>query len=97
MAKSRRSRKRDGDYEPLDVERIMVGSRRTEVRASGEWTVQPIGEAAALKTYLCPGCSREIPPGTAHIVAWRADGILGPDVDVAARRHWHTHCWKVAR
>jgi len=74
----------------------MVGARRTESRSSGEWVVQPIGEASSVKTYTCPGCSREILPGTAHLVAWRADGLFGPDADVAARRHWHTHCWKVA-
>ena len=97
MAKNRRSRKRDGDHEPLDVDRLMMGARRSELKADGEWVVQPIGAASAVKTYTCPGCSLEIQPGTAHIVAWRADGIFGEEADIAARRHWHSHCWKVAR
>lgn len=40
----------------------------------------------ALKTYLCPGCNREIPPGTGHMVA------IPPD-DPDLRRHWHRGCW----
>ena len=28
-------------------------------------------------------------------VAWRADGVLGEQADLAARRHWHTHCWRI--
>ena len=47
------------------------------------------------KYYTCPGCGIEIPPGAAHIVAWRADGLMGEADDIAARRHWHTHCWKI--
>ncbi|MCB1005683.1 MAG: hypothetical protein KDB35_15980 [Acidimicrobiales bacterium] len=40
----------------------------------------------ATKTYLCPGCNRDIPPGTGHIVAVPR---LAPDL----RRHWHKGCW----
>ena len=47
-------------------------------------------------TASCPGCGRMIEPGTAHLVAWRADGVLGDAADLAARRHWHTHCWRIA-
>ena len=25
----------------------------------------------------------------------RADGMMGEQSDLAARRHWHTHCWKI--
>ena len=32
----------------------------------------PPGSAA--KTYRCPGCDHEVPPGVAHVVAWPADG-----------------------
>lgn len=49
---------------------------------------------AAQKDYVCPGCTATIPAGTAHVVVWRADGVLGDAADLAARRHWHTHCWK---
>jgi len=50
----------------------------------------------SVKSYTCPGCGGSIEPGVAHVVVWRADGILGDAADLAARRHWHTHCWKVA-
>lgn len=40
----------------------------------------------AVKTYLCPGCNREIPPGMGHMVAIPQDA---PDL----RRHWHRGCW----
>ncbi len=95
MARNNRSRKRDADYEPLDVERLTTGWRRTEVRAGRSWVVQPIGAPAAVKAYTCPGCDGTINPGIAHVVAWRSDGILGDDADIAERRHWHERCWKV--
>ncbi len=40
----------------------------------------------AAKTYTCPGCNRDIPPGLGHIVIVPADA---PDL----RRHWHRGCW----
>ena len=40
----------------------------------------------ATKTYICPGCSRDIPPGLGHIVIVPVDA---PDL----RRHWHRGCW----
>ena len=40
----------------------------------------------ATKTYLCPGCNRDIPPGMGHMVALPPDA---PDL----RRHWHRACW----
>ena len=96
MAKNNRSRKRDAEYEPLDVERLTMGFRRTEVRNGREWTVQPISALNANKTYTCPGCSLMIQEGVAHLVAWRNDGILGDKADVEARRHWHQACWKMS-
>lgn len=45
-----------------------------------------ITAADATKTYLCPGCRREIPPGVGHLVAVPPDA---PDL----RRHWHRACW----
>ena len=41
----------------------------------------------ATKRYLCPGCNRDIPPGTGHVVAVPR---LTPD----DRRHWHRGCWQ---
>ncbi|MDE0546922.1 hypothetical protein [Microbacterium sp. C7(2022)] len=75
-------------------ERLLAGWKRTETRGGGEWTVQPVSAAQAQKQYTCPGCGRMIPSGTAHLVVWRADGVLGDHADLAARRHWHTGCWR---
>lgn len=77
-------------------ERLLAGWKRTEVRRGVEWTVQPVSAAQAVKNYTCPGCGTQIEAGVAHLVAWRADGVLGEAADLAARRHWHPHCWKVA-
>ncbi|HEX5857946.1 MAG TPA: hypothetical protein VFY91_07550 [Microbacterium sp.] len=76
-------------------ERMLAGWKRTEVRRGTEWTVQPVSGAQAVKAYVCPGCGRSIDVGVAHLVAWRADGVLGAEADLAARRHWHTRCWKI--
>ena len=40
----------------------------------------------ATKAYRCPGCNREIPAGSGHVVAVPPDA---PDL----RRHWHRGCW----
>ena len=97
MPRSRRPRRRgpEQEPEPLDLERILGGARHTETRRDGVWNVQPQSAAAAAKEYTCPGCGLGIAPGTAHVVAWRADGLFGEDADLAARRHWHTHCWRI--
>lgn len=75
-------------------ERFVAGFRHTEQRHDREWTVQPVGAGQAQKPYTCPGCGGVIALGVPHVVVWRADGILGEAADLAARRHWHTHCWK---
>lgn len=94
MARARR--RRPECPEPEDsFDRLIAGWKRTEVRRGAEWTVQPVSAAQAQKEYVCPGCGRGIAPGTAHLVAWRADGVLGDAADLAARRHWHTHCWRL--
>jgi hypothetical protein len=79
-----------------DVGRLLSGWRRTETRRGKTWSVQPVPSAAATKVYLCPGCNLEIAPGRAHVVVWRADGVLGDAADLEARRHWHSHCWNLA-
>jgi hypothetical protein len=91
-----RGRRRRDDAPGRDVERLTLGWRRTEVRRGVAWTVQPISAANAQKSYVCPGCGREIPPGVEHVAVWRADGVLGDAADLEGRRHWHTHCWKIA-
>ncbi|APZ34352.1 hypothetical protein [Microbacterium aurum] len=75
--------------------RLLSGWKRTETRRGVSYTVQPVGESQAQKTYTCPGCGRDITPRTAHLVVWRADGVLGDAADLAARRHWHTACWRI--
>ena len=97
MPRSNRPRRRGaGDEIPeLDIERALLGRLRTETKRDGIWNVQPHGASAATKAYTCPGCGLEIAPGTTHIVAWRADGLMGEADDLAGRRHWHTHCWKI--
>jgi hypothetical protein len=49
--------------------------------------VRPVQPYAAVKNYLCPGCNREIPAGTGHLV-------VVPRSDPDARRHWHRGCWQ---
>lgn len=95
MASRRRSSKRPWSQEhpELDLDRARGGSR-VERGPDGEWTVRSVSAAAATKAYLCPGCRQEIPPGTAHLVAWANEHLLGPDAALADRRHWHTGCWR---
>jgi hypothetical protein len=97
MPRTNRPRRRGAGDEapPIDLERALLGRLRTEVKRDGSWNVQPHGASAATKTYICPGCGLEITPATAHLVAWRADGLMGEADDLAGRRHWHTHCWKI--
>jgi hypothetical protein len=97
----RSNRPRGRQYRPdevdaIDLARAVSGWRRTETRRGASYNVQPVTESQALKAYRCPGCALEVAPGVAHLVVWRADGVLGDERDLAERRHWHTHCWKVA-
>lgn len=99
MPRSNRPRGRQGggrDEEDTGLDRLLSGWRRTEVRRGTEWNVQPVSSLQAQKSYVCPGCGREIAPGVSHLVAWRADGVLGDAADLAARRHWHEACWRVS-
>ena len=91
----RSNRRRPGAAGNESFERLVSGWKRTETRRGTEWTVQPVGAAQAVKAYTCPGCGRQIESGVAHLVTWRADGVLGEEADLAARRHWHTHCWRI--
>lgn len=85
-----------GDEEPDgDLSRLLAGWRRTEAKRDGSWNVQPVSSLQAVKGYVCPGCSLPIDPGIAHIVAWRADAMLGDAAALADRRHWHNHCWRI--
>lgn len=90
-----RSNRRREEAAELDLERALAGRLRTESKRDGVWNVQPQSASTAVKSYVCPGCGLDIPPGTAHVVTWRADGIMGEADDLAARRHWHAHCWRI--
>ena len=81
--------------DPLDLRQALFGGRRTESKRDGLWNVQPVAAPSAVKAYTCPGCGTPVLPGTAHVVTWRADGLMGESDDLAARRHWHSHCWKI--
>ncbi len=95
MPRSRKRRPSRPEAED-SLDRLLASWKRIEVRRGVEWTVQPVSAPQALKDYTCPGCGRVIEAGTAHLVAWRADGVLGDAADLAARRHWHNHCWRMA-
>ncbi len=77
------------------MERLKTGLRRTEIKRGYTYIVQPIGASKAEKRYTCPECRLSIEPGVEHLVAWKQDGIMGDAHDVAERRHWHKHCWRV--
>lgn len=78
----RRARRREDEPRPL----VLSAFPTTEEHPDGEWLVRRITAAGATKTYRCPGCSQEVRPGTAHVVAWRPG-------EEDHRRHWHTPCW----
>ena len=70
-----------------------TGGRTTQQRNGEDWTVQSIRSSD--KSYRCPGCHQEIPPGTAHVVTWANDSLFGPQAALDARRHWHNRCWEI--
>lgn len=90
-----RGRRETEEVPEIDLARALTGHRHVEGKRDGSWNVQPIAAASALKSYVCPGCGLEVSPGRAHVVTWRADGLMGEADDLAARRHWHSHCWKI--
>jgi hypothetical protein len=95
MPRSNRPRRPKGDEEEFDLSKALIAHKHVEVKRDGEWNVQPLGASNATKVYTCPGCGLEIGPGLAHTVTWRADGLMGEADDLAGRRHWHVHCWKI--
>jgi hypothetical protein len=96
MPRSNRPRgRRPSDDEDVDLSRVLMGRLSTESKRDGLWNVQPLAAASATKSYVCPGCGLEIAPGVAHTVTWRADGLMGEADDLANRRHWHVHCWRI--
>lgn len=86
---ARRNRRRHDDAPPPPSAAGLFA--RTESGPDGrDYVVRHVPAARAAKIYRCPGCDHEIRVGTAHLVAWPADGT-----DAAGdRRHWHTACWQ---
>ncbi|NHI16904.1 hypothetical protein [Microbacterium excoecariae] len=95
MGRSRRRPRSRESSSDASFERLLSGWRRTETRRGSSWSVQPVGPGRSEKPYTCPGCQGAIAAGDAHVVTWREDGVLGAAADLAARRHWHTHCWNI--
>ncbi|MGG5171645.1 ATP/GTP-binding protein [Pseudarthrobacter sp. J1738] len=77
----------------LDLERARNGIARREQAPDGVWMVRSITARNAAKQYVCPGCSRAIMPGIAHLVVWQDDHLFGEETGIAERRHWHPKCW----
>lgn len=78
-----------------DISRTLDPAPRLESDAHGEWFVRFVPVSRARKAYTCPGCRRQVPPGTAHYVVWRNDHIFGDQRAIEERRHWHTKCWEI--
>ncbi len=74
----------------------ILGSQERATRGGREWQTRQIPATRATKVYRCPGCPNDIPVGQAHLVVWRADHLFGDDAGVSERRHWHSHCWRLA-
>lgn len=92
MGRSHRRRRQERPHDD-SLDRLIAGWKRSEYRDGAEWWVQPISSSRAQKQYVCPRCGRSIAAGVAHVVVWRADGVMGDSADLAARRHWHLACW----
>ncbi|WP_432505074.1 hypothetical protein [Kineococcus arenarius] len=69
------------------------GVDRTVTGPDGSWVVRPLRGDTSEKTYRCPGCAQDIPPGRAHVVVWPSRGTFSPGDGVSERRHWHTSCF----
>lgn len=97
MGKKRRGSKWQREHRPLATGITAPGgvAAGRATKRDGEHHVRFISAAASQKSYICPGCHREIPPDTAHVVAWPADWLFGDDRAAAERRHWHSHCWRI--
>lgn len=93
---ARRSRKRPWGAPHRELGDFTATFRHSQAGPGGDsYQVQRVGPSD--RVYRCPGCNRDIPAGTPHVVAWREESLLGWDSGVEARRHWHEACWGRAR
>lgn len=63
----------------------MAAERETDPMGL-EVEVRRVQPYEARKSYVCPGCNRDIRVGEGHLVAVP---VAAPDL----RRHWHRGCW----
>lgn len=91
-----RKHRRSAERAVRDVTHLANGGAQRVTRRGGEWFVRDIPAHRAEKAYRCPDCGGDIPPGRAHVVAWRADHLFGDSAAVQDRRHFHGHCWRLA-
>ncbi len=82
----RRNRPHRADKPEPRPEDDRHGLERTETWRDEEWQMRPVTGSTG-KTYRCPGCDQEIPPGVGHVVAWPQHS------GIDERRHWHRACW----
>ena len=73
------------------------GFAQLVTKSDGDWMVQTMPGGNAAKTYLCPGCARQIAVGVSQVVVWPRDPSIGSTSAVDERRHWHTSCWQRRR
>ncbi|WP_283111257.1 hypothetical protein [Micrococcus luteus] len=91
---SRRSRPSPARSDPIEELLGLDPAYSRQSGSDGGWHVRQIPAWRAVKDYTCPGCGRVIRQGQAHLVAWRADWIMGDEDAGAGRRHWHPVCWR---
>ncbi|WP_074709964.1 hypothetical protein [Arthrobacter alpinus] len=93
----RTSPRRPGEHSDdgeADLNRSRLGIPATESAPDGVWAVRTISSGNAQKAYTCPGCHRQITPGTPHLVVWQEDALFGDEAGLRDRRHWHSNCWR---
>lgn len=83
----RRNRSKGSDREAPRQAPPGGSLRRIESFQDDDWVVQTVAGTSG-RSYRCPGCDQEIPPGVGHVVAWPGHGA-----GVEDRRHWHRACW----
>lgn len=84
-----RANRRRREERPLTMRSVDGGTSRISW-AGRRWSVRRLSGQTSQRTYRCPGCHHEIPPGTPHVVVWPEDGMGSVD----DRRHWHSACWQ---
>src|SRR5690606_42160125 len=63
-------------YATVDAPLRMRAVDTVEEWRGEPWRVRQLTGTGTAKTYRCPGCDHEIPPGVPHVVVWPVDGGL---------------------